>query len=317
MAVETRDDEAFRRLVEPHHRAVRLHCYRMLGSLQDAEDLTQETLVRAWRSLDRFEGRASLRAWLYRIATNACLDEIDRRGRRILPVMQGTPLTTFTSGTPIPAETPWLDPLPDAWWDLADSEPGPEARYEAKESIELAFVAALQQLPGRQRAVLLLCDALGWSAQEVAELLDMSVTATHSALQRARANVGRSPADAQPRMTPEAERVLVERYVGAWERGDFAALADLLKDDARLSMPPLPQWYLGKVAIVEFFRWATSQDGPGPYRFVSLRANGAPAFAIYAREQPFVLQVLEVQSEVISSITSYLDTRLFPFFENG
>jgi RNA polymerase sigma-70 factor (ECF subfamily) len=317
MAVETRDDETFRQLMEPHQRAVRLHCYRMLGSLQDAEDVTQETLLRAWRSLDRFEGRASLRAWLYRIATNACLDEIERRGRRILPNMQGAPRTAFTPGPPIPAETPWLDPLPDAWFDLADSEPGPEARYEAKESIELAFVAALQQLPGRQRAVLLLCDALGWSAQEIAELLEMSVTATHSALQRARANVGRSPADVQTRMTPEAERALVKRYVGAWERADFAALAALLKDDARLSMPPLPEWYLGKAAIVEFFRWATSPDGPGPYRFVPLRANGAPAFAIYAREQPFVLQVLDVQSDGISSITSYMEPRLFRFFEGA
>jgi RNA polymerase sigma-70 factor (ECF subfamily) len=315
MAIEPRDDEAFRRLVEPHRRAVRLHCYRMLGSLQDAEDLTQETLVRAWRALEAFEQRASLRAWLYRIATNACLDEIDRRGRRVLPVQLGTPEVRFTPGPPPLVETPWLEPMPDTWFDLADTEPGPEARYEAKESIELAFIAALQQLPGRQRAVLLLRDALGWSTQEVADLLEMSVPATNSALQRARSNVGRTPGEAQARISPERERVLVERYVGAWERGDFEALAALLKDDARLSMPPFPAWYVGKQAIVEFFRWATAPDGPGPYRFVPLRANGAPAFATYAREQPFVLTVLDVDTDgSISGITSFMDTRLFSFF---
>ncbi len=316
MAVETRDNEAFRRLVEPHQRAVRLHCYRMLGSLQDAEDLTQETLLRAWRSLDRFEGRASMRAWLYRIATNACLDEIHRRGRRILPVQAGVPHTAFTPGPAVPADTPWLEPVPDAWLDLADTAPGPEARYEAKESIELAFIAALQQLPGSQRAVLLLCDVLGWSAPEVAEMLDLSVAATHSLLQRARANIGRSSTTTSKRLSPHAERVLVERYVGAWERGDVETLVTLLKDDARLSMPPLPEWYLGVAAIADFFRWATGPEGPGPYRFAERRANGSPAFEIYAREQPFILQVLEADSLGIASITSFLNPGLFRFFED-
>jgi len=313
MAVEQRD-EAFRQLVEPHERAVRLHCYRMLGSLQDAEDLTQETLLRAWRSLDRFEGRASTRAWLHRIATNACLDEIDRRGRRILPVMLGTPRVAFTPGPPVPADTPWLDPVPDTWFDLADNEPGPEARYEAKESIQLAFVAALQQLPGRQRAVLLLCDVLGWSAPEVAEMLDMSVTATHSALQRARTSIGRRLDSRSARLSPAAERVLVEAYVRAWERGDVDALVTLLKEDARLSMPPLPEWYVGIPAIADFFRWATGADGPGPYRIVQRRANGSPAFEIYAREQPFVLQVAEMDETGITTITSFMKPELFAYF---
>jgi RNA polymerase sigma-70 factor (ECF subfamily) len=308
------DEDAFRELIEPHQRAVRLHCYRMLGSLQDAEDLTQETLLRAWRSLDQFEGRASMRAWLYRIATNACLDEIDRRARRILPILVGAPHLHFTPGPPVPSDTPWLDPMPDSWFDLADSAPGPEARYEAKESIELAFVAALQQLYGRQRAALLLCDVLGWSAPEVAQLLDLSVTGTHSLLQRARTNIGRPTAPASARLSPDAERALVGRYVVAWERGDVEALVGLLRDDARLSMPPLPEWYVGISAIAEFFRWATDPSGPGPYRLVPRRANGSPAFEIYAREQPFVLQVIEPDASGIREITSFMNPKLFTFF---
>jgi RNA polymerase sigma-70 factor (ECF subfamily) len=286
----------------------------MLGSLQDAEDVTQETLLRAWRSLDRFEGRASMRAWLHRIATNACLDEIEKRGRRILPVMQGSPLTVYTPGPPVPADTPWLDPMPDPWFDLVDTRPGPEARYEAKESIELAFIAALQQLPGRQRAVLLLCDVLGWSVPEVAEMLDVSVTATHSVLQRARTNIGRPATAAPAHVQPEAERALVERYVSAWERGDVETLVTLLKDDAQLSMPPLPEWYVGVRAIADFFRWATSADGPGPYRMVRRKANGSPAFEIYAHEEPFVLQVIDLDADGISRITSFMNPQLFTFF---
>src|SRR5579864_4252849 len=311
MAIQQRDDESFRELVEPHQRAVRLHCYRMLGSLQDAEDVTQETLLRAWRSLDRFEGRASMRAWLYRIATNACLDEIDRRSRRVLPFMQGSPLAAFTPGPPIPGETPWLDPVPDAWLDVADAAPGPEARYEAKETIELAFIAALQQLPGRQRAALLLCDVLGWSAPEVAEMFELSVSATHSVLQRARAGIGRSPGTRPQRIDPAAQRALVDRYVGAWVHADVDALVALLKDDARLSMPPLSEWYVGIPAIADFFRWATGPHGPGPYRLVPRRASNMPALEVYAREQPFVLQVLDVDADRISGITSFMNPALF------
>jgi RNA polymerase sigma-70 factor (ECF subfamily) len=314
MAVERRSDDAFHQLIEPHRHAVRLHCYRMLGSLQDAEDLTQETLLRAWRSLDRFEGRASTRVWLHQIATNACLDEIDRRGRRILPVMQGTPRATYVPAPAVPADTPWLDPLPDTWFDLADTEPGPEARYEAKESIELAFVAAVQQLPGRQRAVLLLCDVLGWSAPEVAEMLEMTVTAAHSALQRARTSVAQRPETRRERLSPTAEQELVERYVRAWDRGDVDALVTLLKNDARLSMPPLPEWYVGIPAIADFFRWATGPDAPARFRMKQSRANGSPAFEIYAGEQPFVLQVVELDRDGIASITSFMKPELFAFF---
>jgi RNA polymerase sigma-70 factor (ECF subfamily) len=308
-------DQVFRQLVDAHERALRVHCYRLLGSLQDAEDLTQETLLRAWRSLDSFEGRASVRAWLYRIATNACLDEIDRRGRRLLPVMMGAPRTVFVPTAPVPAETPWLDPMPDAWFDVADTAPGPEARYEARESIELAFVAALQRLPGRQRAVLLLRDVLGWSIQEIANMLDLSVAAANSLLQRARTTLGQRATPAATRLTPAAERALVERYVHAWERGDVHELVALLKQDARLSMPPLAEWYVGIEAIGAFFRWATSADGPGPYRMVPTRANGALAFGIYAHGEPFILQVLEADTQGIRAITSFMNPTLFSFFE--
>jgi RNA polymerase sigma-70 factor (ECF subfamily) len=314
MALPVRDEDSFRELVESHQRALRVHCYRMLGSLQDAEDLTQETLLRAWKSLDQFGGRASVRAWLYRIATNACLDEIERRGRRILPVMAGSPLSSFSAAPPTPTEAVWLDPLPDAWLNLADEAPGPEARYEVKESIELAFVASLQLLPGRQRAILLLRDVLGWSIQEIASLLDLSVAATNSALQRARAAVGQPGGSPRPRMTPEAERALVEQYVVAWERADVQALVDLLKDDARLSMPPLVEWYIGASAIAEFFAWATSADGPGPFRFVTTAANASLAFEIYARGEPFILQVVEVEAGRIASITSFMNPGLFAYF---
>jgi RNA polymerase sigma-70 factor (ECF subfamily) len=221
------DDDRFRQLVEEHERALRAHCYRMLGSLQDAEDQTQETLLRAWRSLEKFEGRASARAWLYRIATNACLDELERRGRRLLPPMLGAPNQSFAPGQGPFEETPWLEPFPDAWLDVADTEPGPEARYETRESIELAFVAALQRLAPRQRAALLLRDVLGWSARDVAQLLEISVPAANSTLQRARARLEPSETPAVARLAPEAEKALVQRYVGAWEQGDVQAFVAL------------------------------------------------------------------------------------------
>jgi RNA polymerase sigma-70 factor (ECF subfamily) len=307
-------DDAFRELVEAHQRAVRTHCYRLLGSLQDAEDLAQETLLRAWRKLETFEGRASMRAWLYRIATNACLDELSRRGRRVLPAMIGSPTARFEAGPPPAVETAWLEPFPDAWLEVPDAAPGPEARYEAKEAIELAFVAALQLLPPRQRAVLLLRDVLAWSAADVAQLLDMSVVSANSALQRARAKLDTSVPAATPRLTTEAERALLERYISAWERSDVDALVALLKDDAVLSMPPLPEWYRGRAAIATFLRWATGPAGGGPYRYVPTRANNAPAVAIYAGTRPFILQVLTVDTAGIAAMTSFMNPGLFKAF---
>src|SRR5205085_1378024 len=178
-------------------------------------------------------------------------------------------------------DTPWLEPVPDAWLEVADAAPGPEARYEAREAVELAFVATLQRLAPRQRAVLLLRDVLGWSARDVAGLLEMSVPAANSALQRARERLDRSATPGAPRLEPEAERALVERYIGAWEQGDVNAFISLLKDDAVLSMPPLAEWYVGPTAIGEFFNWATGPHGLGPYRLVPTRANGGAAFGVY------------------------------------
>jgi RNA polymerase sigma-70 factor (ECF subfamily) len=315
MAIERADDQDFRRVVEAYERGLRVHCYRLLGSLQDAEDLTQETLLKAWRSLDSFSGRAPLRTWLYRIATNACLDEIERRARRLLPVMVGAPRRSFVAGQSAPAETPWLEPLPDAWLEVADSAPGPEARYETRESIELAFVATLQLLPPRQRAVLLMRDVLGWSTQEVADLLDLTVTATHSLLQRARTTLSQQATPASSRLSPEAEQRLVSRYVRAWEHADIEELLSLLRQDARLSMPPLPEWYAGIEAIAAFLRWVLGPDGLGPYRLVPTRANGVPAFGIYARGSASILQVVEADQSGIRSLTSFMNPGLFRFFD--
>jgi len=314
------DDDAFRQLVEAHERAVRVHCYRMLGSLQDAEDQTQETLLRAWRSLDRFEGRASVRAWLYRIATNACLDELDRRGRRLLPPMLGSPSQAFIPGGGSIDETPWLEPFPDAWLEVPDASPGPEARYETRESIELAFVAALQRLGPRERAVLLLRDVIGWSARDVAGLLDVSVQAANSSLQRARARLHPSATPASARLSPAAERALVERYVGAWEQGDVQAFAALLAEDVVLSMPPVAEWYVGPAATADFFRWATGPGGGGPFRLVPTRANGAIAFGVYGAgpsgpgSRAFLLSHLLADPNGITAITSFMNPGLFPAF---
>ena len=315
------DDDAFRQLVEAHERALRVHCYRMLGSLQDAEDQTQETLLRAWRSLQTFEGRASVRTWLYRIATNACLDELDRRGRRLLPPMLGAPTRAFVPVQQGSGEdTPWLEPVPDAWLEVADTSPGPEARYEAREAVELAFVATLQRLAPRQRAVLLLRDVLGWPARDVASLLDMTVPAANSALQRARERLDRVTTPGAPRLEPEAERALVERYVGAWEHGDLNAFVSLLKNDAVLSMPPLAEWYVGPTAIGQFFSWATGPGGLGPYRLVPTRANGSIAFGVYGAgpagpaSSALLLTVLLADLDGIAAITSFMNPRLFPYF---
>jgi RNA polymerase sigma-70 factor, ECF subfamily len=310
---DARVDDHFRALVESHQSAVRVHCYRMLGSLQDAEDLTQETLLRAWRSLERYEGRGSVRGWLYRIATNACLDELQHRRRRMLPSLIGAATSVFVPTEPIPAEMPWLEPFPDAWLEPVDTEPGPEARYETKESIELAFIAALQRLAPRQRAILLLRDVLGWSARDVADLLKTSVTAVNSVLQRARSTLDR-PESAPTRLSADQERALVDRYVRAWEHGDEQSFVALLRDDAVLSMPPLAEWYVGRVAIGGFFRWATGPAGAGPFRYVPTRASNALAFGIYAAGNPFILQVVEADAGGVASLTSFMYPHLFPHF---
>src|SRR5215216_1458894 len=245
------DQEAFAQLIEPYRKQLLVHCYRILGSFEDAEDMLQETLIRVWKRLDSFEGRSSLRAWLYKIATNASLDALDSRRVR------GLPKELYTRGDPtqsLPApsrEVNWVEPLPDEW---IDGQPDiyPEARYEVRESITLAFIAALQKLPGRQRAVLLLCDVMGWSSNEAAEILDMTTAAVNSALQRARETLKQGERKTRPSRLNEQLSALLARYVAAWETADSAALIAVLREDVALTMPPLPVWFGGRADIQAF-----------------------------------------------------------------
>lgn len=320
-AARAGDQDAFARLVEPYRRQLLVHCYRILGSFEDAEDMLQETLIRAWKHIDSFEGRASLRAWLYKVATNASLDALDSRRVRGLPVdlyPRGNP----TQPLPPPTrEINWVEPLPDEW---IDNQPEiyPEARYEVRESISLAFVAALQKLPGRQRAALLLCDVMGWSASEAAEILELTTAAVNSALQRARETIkqaGRKPA--RPRSSEHLSDLLA-RYVAAWEAADSAALISVLRDDVALTMPPLPVWFGGHEDVRAFLQdFLFLSFDPFRVRLVPIRANGSPAFAVYQLDQEGLyraaaLHILTIEDGQISEINDYLsfDGRLFAQF---
>ncbi|HEY3448900.1 MAG TPA: sigma-70 family RNA polymerase sigma factor [Myxococcales bacterium] len=319
------DEQALRDLTERHRRELQAHCYRMLGSLGDAEDLVQETLLRAWRRLESFEGRSSLRAWLYKIATNACLDALDKRPARRLPVDAGPASDPSQPVAPPVMDPVWLEPYPDEL--LADTEPDPEAVYTSKQSIALAFLAALQLLPARQRAVLLLRDVLGWHADEVAEFLQMSVPAANSALQRARTTLEerkRAGHDPEGPMKNKQETLppLLARYVQAWERADVPALAALLREDAVLAMPPMPTWFRGRESIASWLAAALlgGEGAAGRFRLVPTRANGCDAFAIYqldpasGRYQALAIQVVELEGGLVRDLTSFLDPRLFPRF---
>jgi RNA polymerase sigma-70 factor (ECF subfamily) len=306
--------------LDRHRAELTAYCYRMLGSPFDAEDAVQETFVRAWRSFDRFEGRASLRSWLYSIATNVCLDMLDGRERRARPMDLGPAWNPEGPiGRTLP-ETTWIEPVPNGLVTPADGDPAEVA--VARETIRLAFVAALQHLPPRQRAALILCEVLRWKAAEVAELLDTSVASVNSALQRARATLeerGTSPTDPAP-ATDESQRELLARYVDAFERYDMDALTTLIQEDATQSMPPYELWLSGRENIL---RWWV---GPGAQcrgsRVIpTVDANGSPAFAQYRPRasgsgyDPWALQVIEVADERIIEFTFFLDTeRLFPLF---
>ena len=310
------EDREFQRSVEPYRRELRAHCYRMLGSWTDAEDLLQEALLKAWRGWDSFEGRASLRAWLYRIATNACLDELDKRPRRLEPRTNAPPADPAAPLAPPILEPVWLEPAADDLLELS-TEPGPDSTVTARESVALAFLSALQLLPPRQRAVLLLREVLGWSAAEVAELLEMSVPAVNSALQRARATLDESerpPRAGRPAADAD-EQALLGRYVRAWETADPAALISVLRADASMAMPPMPAWYQGATTIGAFLTGLWGPAGAGRFKLVPTRANGCPAFAYYERDKAGTLragglQVIDVQAGAIVAIDCFLDPRL-------
>jgi RNA polymerase sigma-70 factor, ECF subfamily len=323
---DPRDESAFAALVERHRGELQVHCYRMLGSFEDSEDLVQETFLRAWRGRAGFSvgERSSLRAWLYRIATNACLDVLRSRPRRILPpqvVAAGDPAAPPSP----PADLPWLQPYPDRLLEpIAPAEDEPDAVLVARETIELAFVAAIQHLPPRQRAVLILRDVLGWSAKDTASLLEASVVAVNSALQRARATLrDRLPARrtewGRSSGPSEKELELLRRYVDAHERADVGALAALLREDARLTMPPHPTWYAGREAIL-----IGSQKGFDPefghLRAIIAGANLQPAAAYYLRApgesdyRPLALDVLRIEGGRVVEIGSFVFPGLFPAF---
>ncbi|MGH3071446.1 MAG: sigma-70 family RNA polymerase sigma factor [Gaiellaceae bacterium] len=320
-AAKRGDERAFERLTAPYRREIHVHCYRMLGSFTDAEDLVQETLLRAWRALPRFEERASFRAWLYKIATNACLKSLAKRRGRLAPTSLGPPAQVGEPPAPPVAEVLHLQPYPDALLDTAP-DADPAARYALRESIELAFIAAIQHLTPRQRAVLILRDVLGIPASETAELLETTAAAVNSSLQRARAALAglREPDDAPRALSDEVERSLLRRYVDAWQRADIPGLMALLHEDAVMSMPPSPTWYLGPTAIGAFFG-SRPVDGEGieRLRLLETRANGRPALAAYAAgddgvHRPYGLMVLTIDGEAISAITGFLEQGLFEAF---
>lgn len=309
------DGEAFRALTEPHRRELQVHCYRMLGSFHDAEDVLQESLLAAWRGLDGFQERASLRTWLYRITTNRCLNARRSAARRPAAAWD-------VPGVDPPApsrlgEVTWLEPLPDTLLaGVADVPPGPEARYEQRESVSLAFVTALQLLPSRQLAVLVLRDVLGFPAAEVAGMLGASVDSVKSALSRARAALRHRPADPPPAPGSAAEVTVVARFVDAWESADMRALVALLTDDVVAAMPPMPFEYAGRHAVAAFC--ATLFDAGRRFDLVPARSNGQPAFGAYLRaasgNRPGAgLYVLTLAGDRVAAMTRFPAEILGPF----
>ena len=296
-AAQAGDEHAFRRLVEPYRHALEVHCYRMLGSAHDTEDLVQETLLRAWRALERFEPRAQLQTWLYRIATNACLDELERRPRRPEPI----------------------DPFPDQpSSDTAAPIYDPAARYALREGMELALLRAIQELPGRQRAVLIFRDVLGWTAPEVAELLESTVASVNSALQRARATIDPQLPLVPPAVPDQVERALLARYVDAFEHDDIDGLVALLQEDAVMRMPPQPS-VLGATAVATFLRERAARGDLSRMRLTPTRANGRPALVVQRRLadgglEPHGVLVLELGGDRVAGIDAFIDPSLLPRF---
>jgi RNA polymerase sigma-70 factor (ECF subfamily) len=316
------DDAAFARLVEPLRRQLHAHCYRMLGSVHDADDALQDALLRAWRGLARFEGRSSFRSWLYTVATRTCLDIVEGRGRRALPVDLGPSSDRAVVGDAPLADVAWLGPYVDTG--LGDGPADPGARFEQREAIELAFVAALQHLPGNQRAALLLFDVLGFSAAEIAAIMDTTATSVNSALARARKIV----ADKVPPVTQQQTlralddarlREVVDGFCAALENGDTDAFVTLLTEDVTWSMPPMPHWYHGLGAVTDF-AVQVPLTGCGAWRHIVTRANGQPAMGCYLRRDdagPYLgwaLNVLTLRGDRIASITSFVGDEYLALF---
>jgi len=316
---ESAVEEDFQTLAEPFRRELLAYCYRMLGSVHDAEDLVQETYLRAWRAYDRFEGRSSLRTWLYRIATNACLTALEGRGRRPLPSGLGSPSSDPTGELAQSPELPWLEPIPDTMVSAAPDDPA--AIVTSRESIRLALITALQHLPPRQRTVLIMRDVLGWRAAEVAEMLGVTTIAVNSMLQRARAQISElAPAEDEVTEPVRAEqRELLDRYVAAFQNYDTAALVTLFSADAVWEMPPFTGWYQTPEHIVLLTRTHCPASGPGDMVLLPTQANGQPAFGLYMRgddgvHRAFQLHVVHLRGRAVDHVVAFFDTSLFAKF---
>lgn len=313
------DDAAFNRLVGPLRRELHAHCYRMLGSTHDADDALQDALVRAWRGLGRFEGRSTLRSWLYTVATRTCLDSVESRNKRALPMDLGPSSEHAVVGDVPLSEVAWLGPYPDSA--LTD---GPAARYEQREAVELAFVAALQHLPGNQRAALLLFEVVGFSAADIAATMDTSTASVNSALQRARAIVSEKVPSPSQQLTLRAIddsrlREIVAEYSSALERGDIDALVELLTEDVTWSMPPMAHWYHGLDAVTDFVA-TVPMTGCGSWQHIPVSANGQPAVAAYLWNEDagvhtrWSINVLTLRGEHIAEVTSFIGPQHFTPF---
>jgi RNA polymerase sigma-70 factor (ECF subfamily) len=321
MTLTTTVDDTFMAMVEPLRGELTAHCYRMLGSVHDAEDLVQETYLRAWKAYHNFENRSSVRTWMYQIATNACLSALGSKHRRTLPTGVGQPSGPPTGELETRHEVAWLEPLPDSVvWQQSAADPGEEV--VSKESVRLAFVAALQHLTPPQRAVLILRDVLAWQASEVADALDLSVAAVNSSLQRARAHLAKLDPEADSSvdsLDDEHTAQLLEDYVAAFESYDVDRIVATLKSDAVWEMPPFTAWYTGREAIHQLISNYCPAQGPGDQRMVPVRANGLPAFGLYMRgadgvHRAFHIQQLELRDGLVSRVVAYFDTSLFDKF---
>ena len=311
--------EDFVQAADPYRRELLAHCYRMLGSVQDAEDLVQETYLRAWRAYDRFEGRSSLRTWLYRIATSACLSALESRSRRPLPTGLGEPSAEADAALVKKTDVPWLEPIPDVFVDGGESDPA--AAVTSRQSVRLAFIAALQHLPPRQRAVLVLRDVLQFKAAEVAEAVGVSTAAVNSLLQRARAQLDEASLREEEISEPTSaeQRELLDRYVKAFEDYDVPAIVELFTSDAVWEMPPFTAWYQGPETIGQLIATKCPAEGPGDQVLVPTTANGQPAFGLYMLgedgvHRAFHLQVLDVTPAGVRHVAAFFDTSLFEKF---